>query len=145
MTMKILVFSFLVMTSVSCSQPNVGGTRSGDQSDTFFVQEELIKTGVLKIFLPKNRPDNMSIMAPDGRWFVIQSAEDEIEAIPQIQFENSNTLEFKISELEGVFWDQGTKMKGLVFSDRGKYVVYFSDNLETEPENTFSFSKTVTY
>ncbi len=48
------------------------------------------------------------------------------------------------SQLKGVVWKNGQRLVRKVFNTPGKYFIYLADNLETEPENTFSFEGTVT-
>lgn len=135
----------LLCAIVSCSGSHINTIKTENYSESFSISEDLTNTGILRIHLPKNRPKNMSITAPDGQWFIIQSSEEKIEAIPQVQFMNLGTIEFKVSDLKGTFWQEGKKSRGIVFKSKGKYLIFFADNLETEPENTFSFSKTVIY
>ncbi len=86
---------------------------------------------------------DLAIQNPNGVWFVLQDAEDSIEVMPQDDFDSINVMEFEVSELKGVTWKDSKKVSDRVFTSQGSYLIYFSDNLETEPENTFSLQETV--
>ena len=59
--------------------------------------------------------------------------------MPQHQFDSVNTMKFDIKTLQGTTWRESKKTVDTIFKAPGKYLVYFADNLETEPENTSSF------
>jgi len=140
-----LLILFLLIPMISCSQVSPIHLGNEGYPESFSIKEELIKTDILKIHLPENRPKNLSIMNPSGKWFIIQSSDDSIEYMPQNKFAKEYTIEFRISKLEGVTWREGKKYLEPVFTEYGEYLIYFADNLETEPENTFNFSKRIHY
>jgi len=45
----------------------------------------------------------------------------------------------------GIIWQEGQKRKEKVFVKKSEYLIYFADNLEAEPENTFCFSQRIDY
>ncbi len=137
----LLLFIFLI----SCSQADPGNNKHNNYPETFSINKELINNGILQINLPKNRPKNMSIMSPSGNWFIIQSKEDSIETIPHENFSKSKAIEFSIPELKGAIWKKGKRLIKNVFVEKGEYLIYFANNLETEPENTFSFSQKIIF
>lgn len=124
---------------VSCS------TNNHEPKTVFDVDEQALSKGVLKVFLPDEAPKNFAIQNPDGDWFVIQQASDQIGIMNQRTFESLNVLELKLSTLKGTTWRDGIKKRETVFQQSGHYRIYFADNLETEPENTFSLQEMIYY
>ena len=76
---------------------------------------------------------------------MLQDAEASIEIMPQARFDQIETMEFEVETLKGVTWRDSARVTERVFTTPGDYLVYFADNLETEPENTFSFQASVRY
>ncbi len=136
---RIVCLFFLVLTACTSAPPVISPQAAFD------VDERALTQGILRITLPEHAPKNFAIQAPTGQWFVLQEADEAIEIMPQAQFEAMQQLEFEIKRLQGVTWKEGRKVTEQVFSQPGRYTIYFADNLETEPENTFSFQKIVHY
>ena len=112
---------------------------------SFDIDEKVIHEGLLRIYLPEEVPKNLAIQNPYGEWFVLQETEESIEIMPQSEFESIKIMEFQIEKLKGVTWRESNRVTELVFQSPGAYLVYFADNLETEPDNTFSLQKTVQF
>ncbi len=91
------------------------------------------------ITLPREHPSKMSIRDPKGIWHWVQDVEEEIFFLPSSEFERATKIIISPLQVRGVSWVDGKKVDGLVFNYSGEYLVYFADNLETEPENTFYF------
>lgn len=141
--MKIIFFACLTIM-VSCSlHSNSNGFQS--EPGTFQVEEEALDKAILRIHLPEETPKSLAIQTPNGEWFVLQDHEESIEIMPQRRFESVKIMEFQIEKLEGVTWRGSKKITELVFKTSGKYLVYFADNLETEPENTFSLQQVIDF
>ena len=104
-----------------------------------------LNEGVLRISLPSEVPRNLAIQAPSGDWFVVQESAESIEIMPQKEFESSREFNLKLDELYGTTWRNSKKFRELIFKSTGTYLIYFANNLETEPENTFSLKKRIQY
>lgn len=137
------LFILVVITTLSSCGARNNHDHSGDGS--FYVNEKLIAKGELLITLPKERPENFAIQTPKGEWFVLQDSSDSIEIMPQSRFNSIKTMQFEVSTLMGAVWRDGVKSKEYVFQYSGTYLIYFANNLETEPENTFSFQQSIVY
>ena len=129
---------------MSCSMHS-NSKVSPPEARTFYIEEEALDKGLLRIFLPEKTPKNLSIQTPKGEWFVLQDYEESIETMPQIRFESVEIMEFHIEKLKGVTWRNSKKTTDLIFKIPGNYLIYFADNLETEPENTFSLQGVINF
>jgi len=138
---KLIVFTCL-SAIVSCSLSS-NSEQSAYKPNIFAVEEGALSKGILRIYLPEEAPKNLAIQTPSGEWFVLQESEESIEIMPQARFESLKIMEFKIEKLKGVTWRESKRVTELVFKYPGDYLVYFADNLETEPENTFSLQETI--
>lgn len=138
----ILVSCIIVITSCS-SQSN--STNQNVELNAFYIEEKALSENILRIHLPDEKPKCLSIKTPSGEWFVLQDHQESIEIMPQALFDSTNKLEFKIKNLEGTIWRESKKTTDLIFKSSGKYLIYFANNLETEPENTFSLQKIINY
>ena len=134
--LSVLIVSCSSHTKLNDSQSN---------SRAFYIEEKALNEGVLRIHVPMNAPKNLAIKTQNGEWFVLQDSEESIEIMPQKIFESSTTLEFKVEKLQGVIWRDSKKVTELVFKKPGIYLIYFADNLETEPENTFSLQESIKF
>lgn len=95
------------------------------------------------VSLPKKHPQGFAIETPDGDWIYIVDPSLHYSFIPD--FYNKALFTFPEDTLQGVRFVNGKQAATKVFDKPGQYKFYFADNLETEPENTFSLSYTVTY
>ncbi len=121
---------------MSCSiDSNLKYSQSKARSS--FVQKEALNKGILRIHIPIDKPKSLAIRNPSGEWFVLQSQEESIEVMPQRLFDSVDKMEFKFETLEGVVWRGAVKSTELVFKKSGEYLIYFANNLETEPDNTY--------
>lgn len=109
------------------------------------VDEQALNKGILKISLPEKHPKNLAIKTPANEWYYLQDPTIPVQTIPQKTFESVSYLELDAINLEGVTWRDGKKIKERVFKENGKYLIYFADNLETEPDNTFSMGISVNF
>lgn len=130
-----------ILAIASCSL----ASSQGNLPNNFDVDETALERGLLVIHLPRERPRNLAIRTPAGEWFILQESTESIEIMPQVRFETMKKMEFEIDKLKAVTWRDSIRVTDLVFTTAGEYLVYFADNLETEPENTFSFQQTIRY
>ena len=140
---KFIIFYFLVIIascSLSYNQDNLKY-----KLNSFDVDDQALNEGILRIYLPEEVPKNLAIQAPNGEWFVLQESENSIEIMPQMDFESAKLMEFRIEKLKGVTWRESKRFTELIFKSPGTYLIYFADNLETEPTNTFSLQKSVSF
>lgn len=86
----------------------------------------------------------MSIRDPSGIWHWVQDAQEKITFMPDAEFGKATRLIIDSGTLQGTSWIDGRKIRGRVFKYPGEYLVYFANNLETEPENTFHFMAKIT-
>jgi len=142
---KTLAFSLLVLTSSGCAKINATALGENSTTEIFVVSpKELTQKDVIKINLPRIRPKNLAIVDPTGQWFIIQSAESNILMMPQKDFMQIKLLKLPIRNTTGFTWIGGKKTEQVIFKESGEYRVYLADNLETEAENTFTFSTYIT-
>ena len=87
----------------------------------------------------------MSIKSPSGEWFVVHEESEKVYFLPQDEFSCATSAQKKVTEITGVKWIDGKRVIAPVFNAPGEYLIYMADNLETEPENTFYLTGTVTY
>jgi len=147
--MKAIIKSFLLfylaLLSIGCVEVKTSITENNNTVEHFLVSStELTKNDVITINLPKVRPKNLAIIDPNGQMFIIQSAEADVLMMREEEFLLLKTLEIPIRNSKGTIWINGQKSKQVIFEQAGKYIIYFADNLETEPENTFNFSAQIT-
>lgn len=140
-TNYLVLIIVVVLSSCSLSTSQNYNPR---KSLSFEIDEKALNDGILRISLPPLVPKNMAIQSPTGEWFVLQDSDESIEFMPQDRFESTKFMEFQLNELKGVTWRESAKVIDKVFQSTGTYLIYFADNLETEPENTFSLQKSIT-
>lgn len=138
------IFVLFSIFIVSCSS-HTKLDDSQSNSRAFYIEDKALDEGVLRIHIPMHAPKNLAIKTPNGEWFVLQDSEESIEIMPQKIFESSITLEFKVEKLQGVIWRDSKRVTDLIFKTPGIYLIYFADNLETEPENTFSLQESIKF
>ncbi|KGJ91914.1 hypothetical protein [Colwellia psychrerythraea] len=142
--LKKLILSFLVLLSISCSTTQPETLENNNTTQFFVTPTELTINDDLTINLPKLRPKNLAIVDSNGQFFIIQSVEAGVLMMPEEEFSLMKVLEIPIKNTKGTIWINGQKSEQVIFEKAGKYKVYFADNLETEPENTFNFSAHIT-
>lgn len=111
---------------------------SQSESAAFHIDQKSLNAGTLLIQLPSEKPECLSIQTPGGEWFVLQDKDAAIEIMPQAVFDATDKFSFNIRDLKGTTWRESEKVTEIIFKDSGRYRIYFADNLETEPENTYS-------
>ena len=121
---------------VSCSTKKTIVFRDIDDSFSFSSDTKLI------IKLGDTHPNHLLIISPEGYVYYFMKSKDPDD---EIIFKNElllDPLKFK-----GIRYDENTgkQIEEIVFTTPGKYILYFADNTETEPENTFSLERSITF
>jgi hypothetical protein len=95
----------------------------------------------IAITLPKPHPKGWAVKTPDGKWIYLQdSSKKSLTLSNQYEpgvFESKFEIKLNTKQLKGTIWKNGKAFVVHVFQKPGTYLLYFADNLETEPENTF--------
>lgn len=122
---------------VSCSQKEVNiAFVEIDDSFSFSSNSRLI------IELVDPHPNHLLINSPEGYVYYFLKTKDLFD---EVIFKNElliDPLSFK-----GIRFDENTgeEIEEIVFTTPGKYKLYFANNTETEPENTFSLERSITF
>ena len=95
------------------------------------------------VSLSKKHPKGFAIKTPSGDWIYIVGPSFHYSFFPD--FDSNSSFTFPEDTLQGIHFVDGKQAIAKVFDKVGEYEFYFADNLETEPENTFSLSYTVAY
>jgi len=119
----------ILMTSVIISTPVYSGAIECHQNKNDSIE--------ISIYTP--HPLQMALVTPDGEWIYFQGplatnslfSTDSFHKIAKIEI-NSKTF--------GTTWRDGKSIKEKTLSSAGLYKIFISENLETEQENTLSFS-----
>ena len=86
--------------------------------------------------VPPGRPGSESLIVVDNGLEGAVMSEEE--------FLSCDTVEIDTSLLKGVTWDEnGNPLQQRIFVGKGRYTLYFADNLWTEPDNTFFIQRHV--
>ena len=96
----------------------------------------------ITLTLPAKHPSKLSFRDPNNVWHLIHDSDEQV-MLPN--FATSTSVEIAVSKVTGVSWVDGKRIEGFVFTTPGEYLIYLADNLETEPENTFSLSKRIIF
>ncbi|MCW8935151.1 MAG: hypothetical protein OQK98_10540 [Gammaproteobacteria bacterium] len=139
--MKLILLACITLMASCSLQQKSNNKQTG--SRTFFIDEKALTNGTLLIHLPEHKPKCLSIKTPDNEWFVVQDNEESVETMPQAQFDSASKLEFNIKTLKGATWRDSRKTIEVIFKSPGHYLIYFADNLETEPENTYTLQEVI--
>lgn len=104
--------------------------------DCFVNQENHSVTIMMKV----PHPDHALIYRPDGEtvWLQLPSG----AAHQQVDDFSNLTVWIIDSHSLGTVWMDGKAVAQNIINGSGKYTLYIAENLETEPENTFSIQCT---
>ena len=94
---------------------------------------------LLTIRIPDPSLVEMAVSDPLGRWFYLQGSDVIQPLLDERQFAEAEKITLDTSTLGGTLYEDGRRVQSLVFTMPGQYTVSLADNLETEPENAFSF------
>lgn len=123
-------------TNISNNQKTTGLTLSSNQvtiSDT------------LVLNFPQHHPARLAVKDPSGDFIILHDEGLITRLMPHEKYLQATEISLKISDAIGVTWVDGKQVEKKVFSLPGEYMIYMADNLETEPENTFYLTSTVSY
>lgn len=132
-TYKNLAFVFLFVLLFSCTQ--LVGT-----IDHLGPQVQIIE-GQLIISFDNTVPTEFAIQTPSKKWFYVVQPSDNIDHIGD-SYKTGN-VKLNLASFTASHWVSGKHQVGLVFNQAGDYLLYFADNIETEPENTVGYKKRV--
>lgn len=122
---------------------SVASASCGDQKD-FGVTPSLVKNDTnITISLPKKHPTGFAVRTPHGEWIYIVDKSENFYFFKDFSLRDS--FAFYARDLRGIEFQDGKRVISNVFAEKGDYLFYFADNLETESENTFSLSYTIQY
>lgn len=88
-------------------------------------------------------PRGFAIRRPDGSWVDLAGKEDARTLIKD--FAELTKFDFVPKALIGTEWIDGRPNERRVFLLPGRYILYFADNMETEPENTNAMALAVEF
>ena len=145
--LKRLFLTFAFFAAFNCSAAETGNVEpiKVDKSQLIIRPHVVTENEVIIISLPKKHPQKMSIKSPSGEWFVVHEKSEKIYFFPKHKSSSATSVQKKVAKIKGVKWVEGKRMVEPVFNEPGEYLFYMADNLETEPENTFSMMGTVIY
>lgn len=131
-------FILVLLFSSSCSTKEVI-VAFNDIDDSFSFSSDT----KLVIILGDPHPDHLLIISPEEYVYYFYekgSANDE-----EIIFKKNLVLD--PLQFKGIRYDEknGEQVEENVFTTPGKYILYFANNTETEPDNTFFRERTITF
>ena len=130
-------FSLVLLLVVNCSTKVVTITfHDIDDSFSFSSDTRLI------IKLNEPHPNHLLIYSPKGNIYYFFKTQGEYD---EVVFERELVLD--PLSFKGIRFDENTgeQIEELVFTTPGKYSLYFANNTETEPENTFFLERNITF
>jgi hypothetical protein len=149
---KIFVTCFCILFFACGSKvESIGGAENENIEDSVAKTEVspgvIFESSVLSIQFPSGvkHPSNFAIRNPEGKAIFLVFDDANYQYIPKDRFINETKFEFLVSEMKGVIWSEGKEMIVRVFDVEGEYELWFADNRETEPENTFFIMRKVLY
>lgn len=115
-----------------------------EQGPLKFTPRVLFLGDMLRVAVPEEHPRGLAIKDPAGNFYVLQDADSPR---PQLMapgdFAKTRLFELDTLRIEGTVWADGKAMQERPFTKEGEYLIYMADDMETEPENTFSLMGTV--
>jgi hypothetical protein len=88
-------------------------------------------------------PTGFAVRRPDGSW--VDLAGDGVVYTSLENFSALAKFVFLPEVLIGTEWIDGRPTERRVFLGAGRYIFYFANNLDTEPENTYSIALAVEF
>ena len=130
-------FSFTLFLFVCCS-PKVVTIAFLDIDDSLSFNRDTR----LIIKLGDPHPNHLLIISPEGNVYYFYKTKDGSD---EVVF--SKELVIDPTSFKGIRYDEttGYQIEEIVFRTPGYYILYFANNTETEPENTFSFERRITF
>jgi hypothetical protein len=91
-------------------------------------------------------PLELAIVAPDGAYYYLQAADDSVPSrLSANEFAELAVVHIDVDSATGIQWVNGKPTKSRIFEIVGEYEVILAENIETEPENTISYTQQITY
>jgi hypothetical protein len=130
-----IVCTFLLF--VNCSPKEVT-VAFNDIDDAF----SLSSNTKLLIQLGDPHPHHLLIYSPEGYVYYFLKTNSLFD---EVIFKKELVVDPLI--FKGIRLDENTgeEIEEIVFTSPGKYILYFANNTETEPENTFSLERSITF
>lgn len=132
-----LIIPCTIFLFVSCS-PKEATIAFLDINDSFSFDQNTR----LIIKLGDPHPNHLLIYSPEGYVYYFFKTKGEFDEVIYKK-------EFVIDPLcfKGIRFDEdtGDRIEEFVFTKPGKYKLYFANNTETEPENTFFYERSITF
>ena len=96
----------------------------------------------IQIVEPTGLDLGLAVVTPDGKYLFLA---DHMHATVVPFYWTEHSVRLRAKDLIGFDYDDGRPYVRSVFREAGKYEFYFAKNLVTEPENTISFTRPVTF
>ena len=135
--MKKATVVFLLFYMAAYAETTSGG------SDHVFkcVPSRFTLNDQITVKIPRPHPKGWAVKTPDGRWVYLQDPSENPQTLSNLFkqeiFDSKVELMFRVRQLKGTVWKNGKPKVVQVFVKPGTYLLYFADNLGTEPDNTF--------
>jgi len=130
-------FPFALFLFVNCSTKEVTiAFLDIDDSFSFRSDTKLI------IKLGDPHPNHLLIISPEGYVYYFLNTQSEFD---EVKFKRELVLD--PLSFKGIRFDENTgeQIEEIVFTRPGEYILYFANNTETEPENTFSLERRINF
>jgi hypothetical protein len=116
-----------------------------DEQTSIKCEPRVFSKGQVSISLPEKHPKKFAIQNPVGEWIYLVDDENENSLYTEQSFLTERKVLLQIDKIKGIVWMNGNAVLTNVFTVEGEYLLFLADNLETEPENTFSIETKVYY
>ena len=113
-------------------------TESADNSNILQIVQ--LNKNELKIHGKSELPKGLMVKSPSGIFYYLVDLDSGIQ---HLDYKGNTEVTITISSQLGTYWEEGKRLTDIIFVSSGEYLIYFANNLETEPENTYSLQKTV--
>ncbi len=143
MNIKGMIFIILVLSIVPISCGNKYINKKYPDSDQGALKcfpRVFSSNSEITLKLPEEHPRNLAIQDPAGNFYYVMGDEGLVE---YNDITSRKEIKLKVNEVKGILWVDGKMEVKNVFEKPGEYTLYMANNLETEPENTFSIEAKV--
>lgn len=145
MNIKGMIIIFLVLSIVPLSCGNKYIHKKYPDSDQGALKcfpRVFSSNSEITLKLPERPPRNLGIEDPAGNFYYVMG---DGGFVKYNEFITGREIKLKVDDVKGILWVDGKKEIRNVFEKPGEYTLYMADNMETEPENTFSIETKVFY
>jgi hypothetical protein len=140
-----MLSSIIMLTACDPTSQPVENQSKSDTQQLTVNPRQVTTDSTITINIPNLKPKNFAIQSPTGNLFIVHNQAENILLMEQERWESADHIDLPIASTKGLIWIAGDKTEKLVFNETGEYILYFADNLETEPENTFSMQKKILF